>query len=62
MACRFYIRQHKDNGTFPSSQKVMLGSPALEYSHTALSQFISVREWGYLSLMGHKIPLKFLKI
>lgn len=56
VASRFCIRQHRDNGTFPSSQKVLLGSTALEYFHAALSWFIFVRKCGYLNLMGHNGP------
>jgi len=35
------VFNNRDNGTFPSSQKVLLGSTALEYFHAALTQISS---------------------
>lgn len=41
VAGRFCIRQHRDNGTFPSSQKVLLGGTVLGCVQTAFSQIRS---------------------
>lgn len=54
---------NRGDGTFPSSQEVLLGSTALEYFHTSSSdQLIFVRECWYLNFMGHNVPWKLLKI
>ena len=66
MADGFCIRHYRDDETFLSSQKVLLGSSTtLEYfciTLTQISSFLLENIEHSHNLMGYNVPCKILKI